>query len=366
MTCEKWESKVISWEDRKIIREQPCIDKFDAALLILAESWHIILNKLTSLESGDGSTDGYWPFAMTCLNYLVVRCHTIIYRYYMCFPGARRSEGGTHETRAMDTMGRGVPESDIAAARLMTVELACVNFGLWLEKFDDCDADKFRSRRSSFNVNFVLMDIEWATLDSEGDFQHVWARLSLDRLFPTAKACPNEFRGQALQKKQRSKPLAYFGKWRDVEESVSELDLDIDEENIGWRVLPTAGNPASRDGDEDHVDASSGSSRPKLPEPGAMGMSAAPRETREDWFFPFMRSLVQDLESLSLRVAELESIDPRVTELEDDLSELHSNFNRVRICLEKLSNIIRNIRESQLPEDEMVHVDEETIMLEYE
>ncbi|KAI1164608.1 hypothetical protein F5B18DRAFT_239095 [Nemania serpens] len=366
--AEKWEDDILSWSGRKAVRERPCLSTYDANLLILAEAWHKDLNKLMSLESGDTSADGYWPWAVTFLNFLVMTCHTIVYRYYMCFPGFRQS-GETHATRSIDSMGRGIPESDVAAARSVLVELTCVNFGIWLEKFEDDDLAKFKSRRSSFNVSFTAMDIEWVTVDGQGDFQHVWARLSLGRLFPKAKTHPEQFSGPELQKKQRANPLMYFGTWGDQEDDVSQPELE--EINIGWKVSPppTAVSPDAKDSKENRVDVSGGNPRPKIPEPGTPGLSTAPLESREDWFFPFMRSLVQDLEMVNLRVTELESksergtdlasTNERVTELEDDLSELHSNFNHVRICLEKVSRIIHMIRDDQLSEDELVHVSNE-------
>ncbi|KAI1191806.1 hypothetical protein F5B17DRAFT_381104 [Nemania serpens] len=364
--CEKtahaWETNIISEPDREAIRQRPCIHKFDAFLLILIESWFMVTNKLAPLESGDASTDGYWPYAMTTVNHLVMRCHNIIYRHYMCFPRFRRYDG-IHVTRSVDSTGRGVPESDIAVARLAIVELASVNFGPWLEKFEDGDVVKFRDRLTSFNVSFKTMDIEWVFVDDNGDFQHLWAGLPLGRLFPTAKVSPEEFSGQALQKKQRSKPLTYFGKWSDVDDTVSELDLA--EESIGWKVSPTAKIPDSKDRKENPGDVSGGSSRPKMPEPGATGLSTAPLQSREDWFFPFMRSLIQSLESLNMRVAEVESLNLRAIELEDDLSEVHSDLKQVRVCLEKLTKTISVLCDNEIPDDELVHVSEESLMQEY-
>ncbi|KAI1119296.1 hypothetical protein F5Y14DRAFT_446509 [Nemania sp. NC0429] len=383
-----WENLILTLEQRKRLRKQPWLNSFDAELLLLAEAWYISLGKFVLMESEDPFTQGYWPFAMVSMSCLIMTCHDFIYRSYMRFPGFSQADS-TQATHSTDSMGRGVPESEIATARAVITELASVNFGVWLEKYEDDDAAKFRNRRSSFNVSFIQMDIEWALVDNNGDFQHIWASLSLVKLFPEAKTHPEKFRGPELLQEHRRKPMTYLGQWTGEETSVSELDLD--EENIGWKPLIGPKNLDADGSMETHADVSDESSRRPTREPRAPELLAAPPESREDWLFTILRHVTQELEAMNARVTELEctkasaeeleSTNAHVTELEstkasveelefttvcvagleDDMSNISSDLNHVRICLEKLVALRRN---SPFRDDDIIH-EEESLIREY-
>ncbi|RWA13915.1 hypothetical protein EKO27_g1178 [Xylaria grammica] len=232
VSISEWEHQLIPLDLGIKIRENPCIDNFDAQFLLVIEAWHIILRDVTVLENDDSPASGYWPYALTRLNHLIMRCHDRIYRYYMLDPGVYRSDPD-HSTTSVDDIGqgsiddrgRGVIETDIALARMVVVEFLSVRFGAWLDGISKGEGENahFSKRRASFNVDFTTMDLEWATANIDGSLEHVWAKLPIQMLFPEAdlKHCS----GSSLQKKQQEEPMKIFGPWGRDEDSISDLDL---------------------------------------------------------------------------------------------------------------------------------------------
>ncbi|KAI1424497.1 hypothetical protein F5Y12DRAFT_715257 [Xylaria sp. FL1777] len=201
MSFSEWLSELLPIGAQYELIEKPCTNSYDVQLLLILENWHRDLDALWRLERWDVNVNPHWPYAFTSLNHLLTRCHDRIYK----------REGAGH------------PQTDVTLSRLIVVVLLSLNFGLWLEDIGLQDkwnfeqfSRRFRNRSSSFNVDFVAMDLEFSTA-AGNEVTHSWNQLPIKMLFPDAD--PKQFSGPLLQ--QQQEPLNFLGAWQS--EGIDEL-----------------------------------------------------------------------------------------------------------------------------------------------
>ncbi|TGJ78483.1 hypothetical protein E0Z10_g10279 [Xylaria hypoxylon] len=232
MWISEYEHGLIPLDDRNKIREKPSIDIFDDQFLHIIELWHGTLGNTSLLENEDSPISSHWPYALTGLNQLIMKCHDRIYRYRMHCPKVYRRESDHstpffHDTGrgVIDDMARGVIETDVALSRVVIVELLSANFGDWLDSNlgGRVALANFSKRRASFNVDYITMDLDWAIAGSDDVVTHAWAKLPIHMLFLDAD--PELLCIRFLQQKQRKELLKSSGAWGSNRYTLTPVDF---------------------------------------------------------------------------------------------------------------------------------------------
>ncbi|KAJ2985785.1 hypothetical protein NUW58_g5349 [Xylaria curta] len=212
MTNDEWITELVPVDAQKAITRKPCTDEYDPPTASHHRGLaHICWQYLASFSPSFGNfwsielpfQAGIWPYALTRLNHLLMRCHDLINSYRLGIPEVRRLKHD-HVTHDVDRKGRGIAATDVTLARLVVVELISLEFGLWLVSLwsDNAEviATRFFSRRGSFNADFGRMDIEWGVVGAQAT-QHTWSDLPLNKLFADME--PGDFNGLRLRTQQR-------------------------------------------------------------------------------------------------------------------------------------------------------------------
>ncbi|KAJ8126406.1 hypothetical protein O1611_g7232 [Lasiodiplodia mahajangana] len=82
MDSHEWELEVLPRDAAAEIRKTPSNNRYDSRLLLIAENWIRWLHRISPLEVGEPSPENPWPFALTRLDHLIIRCHNRIYEHY--------------------------------------------------------------------------------------------------------------------------------------------------------------------------------------------------------------------------------------------------------------------------------------------
>ncbi|KAI1454723.1 hypothetical protein F4805DRAFT_306591 [Annulohypoxylon moriforme] len=130
MSADRWERILLTRSALVRIYNRPCSDDMDNRLIIVANDWIRVLQKLLDKELRDPNhqVDKFCvEYEFSKLHGLVYHLHDLLYQYSRGVPQVRQ----TYEHHR--TTNFGIPESDVAQARQTMAKLLLMDFGTWIE-----------------------------------------------------------------------------------------------------------------------------------------------------------------------------------------------------------------------------------------
>ncbi|KAI1431766.1 hypothetical protein GGR50DRAFT_697682 [Xylaria sp. CBS 124048] len=182
----QWETELLPFEIRGQVRGNPCDHRFDNEYLTIIQDWSVSLGQLLQFRDAVGSLTQCQPFELDCLAFTTTACFNLIHQYFLLgHNNGPRENIPDHPTMYRDSVGRGVPRTDVAMARLVITELLCMDFGGWLESLQQIIRKGQGKMYCTFRADFVDMKLECVTVDEIRPCQ-VWSSLPIFMLFPSA------------------------------------------------------------------------------------------------------------------------------------------------------------------------------------